>query len=308
MRLRQYRAVGRGAGDQPGGSARQGPTRGLRQVMARHRLVIIHATWTFIEPIAVGGGIGSPCSRNDWMCRGIASAMRVSTSSRERPAATQPGRSGTYAPQASPSCSITTTYSVTILPSRLAGLPPDRPQRTLRHLITRLACHRHRSRPVGMAELAMRAGLPVEAPAVTLQSADHVSYLHEFKVRDRCDDLLEPSPSRGDRRSRTSRRGRLHRAKLLVVGLAGAPSLPEGSTRRGTPRMRRGQDRFATGRERGGRRAGPSRGAQPTRGWPGSSVQALQANRNCSINASCEDPLAISTSWRRTATRASISS
>ncbi len=71
-----------------------------------------------------------------------------------------------------------------------------------------------------MAELAMRAGLPVEAPAVTLQSADDVSYLHELKVRDRCDDLLEPSPSRGDRGSRISRRGRLRRAKSLVVGVA----------------------------------------------------------------------------------------
>jgi hypothetical protein len=188
--------------------------------MARHGLVIIHATWTLVEPITVGGGIGSPCSRNDWMCRGIASAMRVSTSSREPPAATQPGRSGTYAPHASPSCSITTTYSVTILPSRLAGLPPDRSQRTLRHLVTWLARYRHRSRSVGMAELAMRAGLPVEAPAVTLQSADDVSYFHELKVRDRCDDLLEPSPSRGDRGSRISRRGRLRRAKSLVVGVA----------------------------------------------------------------------------------------
>jgi len=46
-----------------------------------------------------------------------------------------------------------------------------------------------------MAELAMRADLPVKAPAVTLQSADDVSYLHECKVRDRCDDLFERLPS-----------------------------------------------------------------------------------------------------------------
>ena len=71
-----------------------------------------------------------------------------------------------------------------------------------------------------MAELAMRAGLTVEAPAVTLQSADDLSYVHEFKVGDRCDDLLEPSRSRGDRRSRISRRGRVRRARSLVVGLA----------------------------------------------------------------------------------------
>ena len=146
-----------------------------------------HATWTFVEPVAVGWGTGSPCSRKDWICRGIASAMSPSTSSREQPAATQPGRSGTYAPHASPSCSITTTYSVTTLPSRPAGLPPDRSKRTLRHFITRLAGHRHRSRPVGMAELAMRTDLPVEAPAVSLQRTDDVSYLHELRVRERCD-------------------------------------------------------------------------------------------------------------------------
>jgi hypothetical protein len=141
-----------------------------------------HATRTFVEPIAVGWGTGSPCSRKDWMCRGIASAMSSSTSSRERPAATQPGRSGTYAPQASPSWSITTTYSVTILPSRPACLPPDRPKRTLRHFITRLARRRHRSRPVGMAELTMRTNLPVEAPAVSFQRADDVSHLHELRA------------------------------------------------------------------------------------------------------------------------------
>ena len=214
------RTVGGGAGDQPGRPVRQGPTRGLRQVMARLWLVIIHATRTFVEPIAVGGGTCSPCSRNDWICRGIASAMSSSTSTRELPAATQPGRSGTYAPQASPSCSITTTYSVTTLPSRPAGLPPDRSKRTLRHLVTRLACHRHRSGPVGMAELTVRADLPVEAPAVSLQSTDDVSHLHEFKVRDRCDDLLEPSHSLRYRRSRISRPGREFPAKPLVVEVA----------------------------------------------------------------------------------------
>ena len=36
------------------------------------------ATSTFVEPIAAGGGTGSPCSRNDWTCRGIASAMSCS--------------------------------------------------------------------------------------------------------------------------------------------------------------------------------------------------------------------------------------
>lgn len=66
----------------------------------------------------------------------------------------------------------------------------------------------------------MRAHLSVQAPAVTLQGTDDVSHLHEFKVRDRCDDLLEPSHSLRYRRSRISRRGREAPAKSLVVGLA----------------------------------------------------------------------------------------
>ena len=66
----------------------------------------------------------------------------------------------------------------------------------------------------------MRADLSVEAPAVTLQDTDDVSHLHEFKVGDRCDDLLEPSHPLRYRRSRISRRGRESPAKSLVVGLA----------------------------------------------------------------------------------------
>ena len=72
----------------------------------------------------------------------------------------------------------------------------------------------------------MRADLSVEAPAVTLQDTDDVSHLHEFKVGDRCDDLLEPSHSLRDRRSRIPRRGREFPAKSLVVGTThriGAP-------------------------------------------------------------------------------------
>lgn len=178
------------------------------------------ATRTLVEPIAVGGGTDSPCSRNDWMCRGIASAMSSSTSSREWPAATQPGRSGTYAPQVSPSCSMTTTYSVTILPSRPAGLPPDRAQRTLRHLGTRIACDGNGPGPVRMTELAVRADLPVETPAVTLQVADDVSYLHAPRVRERCDDLVEQSPSWRDRCPQSSRRGRSNAMKALAADVA----------------------------------------------------------------------------------------
>lgn len=66
----------------------------------------------------------------------------------------------------------------------------------------------------------MRAHLSVQAPAGTLQGTDDVSDLHEFKVRDRCDDLLEPSHSLRYRRSRISRRGRESPAKSLVVGSA----------------------------------------------------------------------------------------
>ncbi|MDA8358441.1 MAG: hypothetical protein M0Z95_19615 [Actinomycetota bacterium] len=66
----------------------------------------------------------------------------------------------------------------------------------------------------------MRAHLSVQAPAVTLQGTDDVSHLHEFKVRDRCDDLLEPSRSLRYRRSRITRRGSDSPAKSLVVGSA----------------------------------------------------------------------------------------
>ena len=66
----------------------------------------------------------------------------------------------------------------------------------------------------------MRAHLSVQAPAVTLQGTDDVSHLHEFNVRDPCDDLLEPSHSLRYRRSQNSRRGRESPAKSLAVGLA----------------------------------------------------------------------------------------
>jgi hypothetical protein len=65
----------------------------------------------------------------------------------------------------------------------------------LRHLVTRVTCHRHGSRPVGMAELAMRADLSFEAPAVSLQGTDDVSHRHELKLGGPCDDLPEPSRS-----------------------------------------------------------------------------------------------------------------
>ncbi len=42
-----------------------------------------------------------------------------------------------------------------------------------------------------MAELAMRVNLPVEAPAVLLQSTDDVSNLHGLRVREGCDDRVK---------------------------------------------------------------------------------------------------------------------
>lgn len=41
-----------------------------------------------------------------------------------------------------------------------------------------------------MAKLTVRADLPVEAPALTLQGTDDVSDLHGPRVRERCDDLV----------------------------------------------------------------------------------------------------------------------
>ena len=74
-----------------------------------------------------------------------------------------------------------------------------------------------------MTELAVRADLPVESPAVTLQGADDVSYLHAPRVRERCDDLIgEQSPSWRDRcpQSQSSRRGKSDATKTLVAGVA----------------------------------------------------------------------------------------
>jgi len=71
-----------------------------------------------------------------------------------------------------------------------------------------------------MAELAVRADLPVETPAVSLQSTDDVSNLHAPRVRERCDDLVEQSPSWRDRCPRSSRRGKIDATNALVMGAA----------------------------------------------------------------------------------------
>ena len=56
-------------------------------------------------------------------------------------------------------------------------------------------------RPVRMAELAMRANLPVEAPAASLQGTDDVSNLRGLRVRAGCDGGV------GQRRTRGSHSG-----------------------------------------------------------------------------------------------------
>jgi hypothetical protein len=145
------------------------------------------ATHTVVEPAVVGAGTGSPWSRSELTCRGMASAISFSTSSRVLPTATQPGRSGTYAPQASPSCSITTTYSVTLVPSRPACLPPDRRRGTPRHLVTEPPGDGHGTGPVRVTELAMRARLPLETPSLPLQDPDHFPGFHALTLTTACD-------------------------------------------------------------------------------------------------------------------------
>jgi len=71
-----------------------------------------------------------------------------------------------------------------------------------------------------MTELAVRADLPVESPAVTLQGADDVSYLHAPRVRERCDDLVEQLPSWRGRCPQSWRRGTSDGTKTLVAGVA----------------------------------------------------------------------------------------
>jgi Family of unknown function (DUF5343) len=58
----------------------------------------------------VGSGIGSPNSRSVWRCPEIASRTFSSVSSKVLPVLTQPGRSGTYAPQFAFACSKMTAY------------------------------------------------------------------------------------------------------------------------------------------------------------------------------------------------------
>ena len=69
-----------------------------------------------------------------------------------------------------------------------------------------------------MAELAVRADLPIEAPAVTLQGTDDISNFHRPRVRERCDDLVERSTSQ--RYVQGSRRGTVRRGNSLVIGSA----------------------------------------------------------------------------------------
>lgn len=63
------------------------------------------------------GGMGMPSSLNPSMWNSIASRMSFSTSSRVSPAATHPGRSGTYPPNDSGPFSTTTMYFIVCLTS-----------------------------------------------------------------------------------------------------------------------------------------------------------------------------------------------
>jgi hypothetical protein len=59
-------------------------------------------------------------------------------------------------------------------------------------LVAGLARHRDGSMPVRMTELAMEPRLPVEMPAFPIQDLDHLSHLHDLRLRMPRDSLSDP--------------------------------------------------------------------------------------------------------------------
>jgi hypothetical protein len=124
---------------------------------------------------------------------------------------------------------MTTTYSVTLFPSRPAGLAPDRCQRTLGHLVADLASHGDCPRPVRMTVLPVRARLSVEAPAIPQEDLNHLSHLHDLSLRMPCDGLRGPVSKTSDERFRIDERG--EGATQRTPAFRGRGLFPLGQTR-----------------------------------------------------------------------------
>src|ERR1044072_9094226 len=113
------------------------------------------------------------------MWNSIASRMSCIASSRLSPTATQPGRSGTYAPTEVSPCSMMTTYSIRFhIVFFQRCLLPDASECSDRHIDTELTRDRYRSGLGWMTELPVTAACPDELPTVCLEGADDLPHFH----------------------------------------------------------------------------------------------------------------------------------
>jgi hypothetical protein len=107
-----------------------------------------------------------------------ASRIRRRASSFVLPTATQPGRSGTYAPKLpSPFSRITTNSMLGSLRLETCLLE-NALERARRHIETGLSCDRHEARFQFMLELPVTSGRSRLPPPVFFDHLDDVSYLH----------------------------------------------------------------------------------------------------------------------------------
>jgi hypothetical protein len=105
------------------------------------------------------------------MCNGIENAIRAFASSRVCPVATQPGKSGTYAPNPEPSSAgaIMTRYWITFSDAPVqSGLLQNSTDQPMRQRIAFMAVDRDGALLNRMSELPMASLLPFYVPAIAM--------------------------------------------------------------------------------------------------------------------------------------------
>src|SRR5438067_13336245 len=115
------------------------------------------------------------------MCSLIACRIRRSTSSTDPPAATHPGRSGTYAENERSVPSITMRYSAT-LASPEARLAENAQERSPLEIAAQLTRNGDRARLGCVPELPVAPGPALEPPSIRLEEPDHLADLHRGTV------------------------------------------------------------------------------------------------------------------------------
>jgi len=109
----------------------------------------------------------------------MASRIKAIASSRVSATDTQPGRSGTYAPNDLGPCSRMTTYSILVILTLLqAGLLPNARQRPGRHIDAKFTSYGDGARLRGVSELTVTATRSHQEPAVGLEYGDNLPHLH----------------------------------------------------------------------------------------------------------------------------------